>query len=104
MVYFWRSSKCFCVHSREDVKCEILGICTLVRVNHNFSNEELFYFSYQDIYTTSIVSKYLDTVTFKTSTKFYNTNLPSAMIFTKADVFTSDGKVEKLTSEFNIYH
>ena len=31
----------------------------------------------QDIYTTSILAKYLDTDTFKTSTKSYKTNLPS---------------------------
>ena len=31
----------------------------------------------QDIYTTSIVEKYLDTSTVKASTKFYKTNFPS---------------------------
>ena len=40
-------------------------------------------------YTTSIVAKYLDTVTVKASTKFYKTTLPSDIIFTKADAFTS---------------
>ena len=34
-------------------------------------------------YATSIVAKYLDTATVKTSTKFYKTTLPSAMIFNK---------------------
>ena len=48
-------------------------------------------------YATSIVAKYLDTVTVKASTKFYNTNLPSGMIFTKAYASTSDEQVEKLT-------
>ena len=48
-------------------------------------------------YATSIVAKYLDTHTVKTSTKFYKTTLPSNMVFTKYDVSTSDEKVEKLT-------
>ena len=37
----------------------------------------------QDRYATSIVAKYLDTVTVKVSTKFYMTTLPADMIFTK---------------------
>ena len=36
-------------------------------------------------YATSIVEKYLDIATVKTSTQFYKTNLPSDTIFTKAD-------------------
>ena len=44
----------------------------------------------QDKYSTSIVVKYLDTVTVKAITKFYKANLPSDMIFTKADTYTSD--------------
>ena len=51
----------------------------------------------QDRYATSIVAKYLDIDKVKASTKFYNTTLPSDMIFTKADASTSDEKVEKLT-------
>ena len=51
----------------------------------------------QDIYATSIVSKYLDTATFKASTKVYKTNLPYGMIFTKADASTIDERVDKLT-------
>ena len=47
----------------------------------------------QDRYATSIVAKYLDTVTVKVSTKFYKTTLPADMIFTKEDVSTSDEKV-----------
>ena len=43
----------------------------------------------QDIYDTSIVAKCLDIVTVKTSAKFYNTNLPSDMIFTKSDASIS---------------
>ena len=43
-----------------------------------------------DIYATSIAAKYLDTSTFKSSTKFYKTNFPSDMIFTKDNVCTSD--------------
>ena len=42
-------------------------------------------------YATSIVEKYLDTATVKTSKKFYKTTFPSDMIFTKADASTSDG-------------
>ena len=38
---------------------------------------------YQARYATSIVAKYLDTATVEVSTKFYNTTLPSEMIFTK---------------------
>ena len=52
---------------------------------------------YQARYATSIVAKYLDTVTVKTSTIFYKTTLPSDMIFTKYDASTSDEQVEKLT-------
>ena len=55
----------------------------------------------QDRYATSIVVKYLDTATVKSSTKFYKTTLPSDMIFTKADASTSDEQVENLTREFN---
>ena len=55
-------------------------------------------------YDISIVVKYLDTATVKLITKFYKTTLPSHMIFTKADTFTSDEQVDKLTREFNIHH
>ena len=43
----------------------------------------------QAIYDTSIVAKYLDNATVKTSTNFYKTTLPADMIFTKADAYTS---------------
>ena len=46
----------------------------------------------------------MDTTTVKTSTKFYNTTLPSDMIFTKADASTSDEQVNNLTMEFNVHH
>ena len=46
---------------------------------------------YQDIYATSILAKYLDTVTVKTS--FFKTTFTSNMIFTKGDVYNSDDKV-----------
>ena len=59
---------------------------------------------YQARYATYIVTKYLDTATFKASTKFYKNTLTSDMIFTKADASTSDKKVEKLTKEFNIHY
>ena len=58
----------------------------------------------QDIYATSIVAKYLDTSTVKTSTKFYKSTLTSDMIFTKADESTSDEQVEKLTRKLNIHY
>ena len=53
-------------------------------------------------YTTSIVEKYLDTTTVKTSTKLYNTTLSSDIIFTKDDASNRDEQVENLTREFNI--
>ena len=55
-------------------------------------------------YTTYIVVKYLDTATVKASTKFYKTNLPSYLIFTKADTSTSDEQVEKFTRQLNIHY
>ena len=55
-------------------------------------------------YATYIVGKFLDTATVKASKTFYKTTLPSDMIFTKADAYTSDEKVEKLTREFNIHY
>ena len=59
---------------------------------------------YQDRYDTSIADKCIDTVTVKTSKKFYNTNFPSDIIFTKDYVSTSDDQVEKLSREFNIHY
>ena len=58
----------------------------------------------QDRYATSIVAKYLDTVTVKVSNKFYKTTLPADMIFTKEDLSTSDQKIENLTREYNIHY
>ena len=55
-------------------------------------------------YSTSIVEKYLDTATVNASTNFNKTTLPSDMIFTKVDAFTSDEQVQKLTREFNIHY
>ena len=55
-------------------------------------------------YDTSIVTKYLDTATFKASTNFYKTKFPSDMIFTKDYTSTSDEQVEKFTREFNIHY
>ena len=48
-------------------------------------------------HANSIVAKYLDTATVKTSKQFYKNTLPSDIIFTKADASTSDEQVEKLT-------
>ena len=53
----------------------------------------------QTSYDNSIVAKYLDTTTVKTSTQFYKTIFPSDMIFTKVDGSTSNKKVKKLTRE-----
>ena len=58
----------------------------------------------QAIFDTSIVEKYLYTVTVKLSTKCYNTTLPAGMIFTKEGLSTSDEQVEKLTRELNIQY
>ena len=55
-------------------------------------------------YATSIVAKYLDTITVKVSNKFYKTTLPADMIFTKEDVSASDEQIEKLTREYNIHY
>ena len=48
-------------------------------------------------YATSILAKYLDTSTVKTSTKFYKTTLPSDIIFSKDDSSTSYDKVLSLS-------
>ena len=55
-------------------------------------------------YATSIVEKYLDTATVKACTKFYNTTLPSDIIYAKSDTSTSDEQVDKLIREFNIHY
>ena len=47
-------------------------------------------------YATSIVDKYLNNATFKTSINFNKTNLTSDIIFTKDYASTSDEQVEKL--------
>ena len=58
---------------------------------------------YQARYSTSIVAKYLDNSTVKTSKKFYKTTFSSDMVFTKSYASTSDEQVDKLTREFNIH-
>ena len=55
-------------------------------------------------YATSIVAKYLDTAIVKKSKRFYKTPLSSDIIFTKADLSTSDEQVEKLTKQLNIHY
>ena len=50
------------------------------------------------IYDTSILAKYLYTVTVKTNKKLYKTTLTSSMIFAKDNASTSDEQVDKLTS------
>ena len=59
---------------------------------------------YQARYATSIMSKYLKISTFKTNTKFYETNLPYNIIFTKYDESTNDDQIKRLTREFNIHY
>ena len=46
----------------------------------------------------------MDTATVKAGTNFYKTYLPSDMIFTVADTYTSDEQVENLTREFEIHY
>ena len=58
----------------------------------------------QDIYAASIVVKYLDSATVKASKTFYKTTLPSDIIFTKSDAYTSDNQVENFTRELNIHY
>ena len=55
-------------------------------------------------YAISILEKYLDTATIKTSKKCYTTTLASDKIFIKADAYTSDDQAEKLTRVFNIHY
>ena len=55
-------------------------------------------------YTTSIVSKYLDTATVTTSRKFYKTTLTSDIIFAKDDASSSNEKVDNLNREFSIHY
>ena len=55
-------------------------------------------------YATSVVAKYLDTATVKSSKKFHKTNFPIDMIFTNDDVATSDEQVDKLTREVTIHY
>ena len=57
----------------------------------------------QDRYDNSIVAKYMDTATVKTSTKFYKTTMPSDVVFTKDDVSTSDEQIGKLIIELIIH-
>ena len=59
---------------------------------------------YQARYAIYIVAKYLYTATFKASKKFYNINLPSDTIFTKAGASNSDYQAKKLTREFNTHY
>ena len=53
-------------------------------------------------YATSIFDKYLDTAIVKASKKFYKTILPSDIIFTKSNAYTSDEQGNELTREFKI--
>ena len=55
-------------------------------------------------YDTSIMAKYLDTATVKTSKKFYKITFSFDMILTKDYTSTCDEQVEKLTRESNIHY
>ena len=55
-------------------------------------------------YATSIVDKYLDNATVKTSTNIYRTTFLSDMIFTNDYASTSDEQVEKLTRKLNFHY
>ena len=59
---------------------------------------------YRARYDTSIVAKYLNTATFKTSTQCCKTTFLSDMIFIKDDASNSYEQVYKWTREFNIYY
>ena len=48
-------------------------------------------------YDNSIMGKYLDIATVKTSRRFYTNTFPYDMVFTKSDAFISDEQVEELT-------
>ena len=54
-------------------------------------------------YSTSVVAKYLETVTIK-KFKFPKTALSHDMIFNKEYDYTSDEKVEMLFIEYNIHY
>ena len=82
-----------CSYFRKEIPCELLEIYTLVHVKKNFLIEGSFHYVYQARYATSVVVKYLDTVTVKVSKINYKTTLPSDMIFTKEYVSTSDEQV-----------
>ena len=81
LVYIWRSWKMVLDTLGKIFHMNVLGyshwfmsISTLHINDHSISVD-------QDRYATSIVYKYMDTATFKTSTKFYKTTLPSYDLF-----------------------
>ena len=57
----------------------------------------------QTRYATSIVAKYLDTATVKSSTYVYKTTLPSDMIFKTDNTSTNEEQVENFNRESNIH-
>ena len=82
-----------CGYFRKEIPCEILGIYKLVMAIRISQMKDHSIYVDQVICATSVVVKYLYTVTVKASTKFYKTTLPSDMIFTKDDTFNSDEQV-----------
>ena len=55
-------------------------------------------------YDTSVVEKYLETSTIKEKSKFHKTTLTHDMILAKEDNFTSDEKMEVLSTEYKIQY
>ena len=96
-VYWYTSEACGKWLSRKIFHANLLGYAhwfMSIRVSHMKDHSISVD---QARYATCIVAKYLDTATFKASTKFYNTTLPSDLIFTKYDTSTSDEQVDKFT-------
>ena len=57
----------------------------------------------QSKYAISVVEKYFDPATVKSSTNFYMTTFTYGMISTKADSSTSDDRVDKFSREVQIH-
>ena len=55
-------------------------------------------------YATSVVAKYLDTITINENQIFHKTNITHDMIFTKEDDSTSEQQVEVLFREYKIHY
>ena len=89
---------------RKEISREIIGICTLVHVNQNFSDELLFHICGSGYICHFYSCKYLYTSTCKAIKKFYRTTFPSDIIFIKSDSSISYEQVEELIGELNIHY